>query len=206
MPLEPQTKRVVAFIDGQNLFFAVKSAFGSKYPDYDPQLLATSICASKSWELTEVRFYTGVPDAADHPFWNRFWNNKLAILGTRQVHTFSRPLRYQNHTVQLPDGSSVTYRSGHEKGVDIRIALDVISSARAGACDVILLFSQDQDFSEVALEVRAIAQQQNRWIKVASAYPVDSSYRNRRGIERTDWIGFDRQLYSGCTDPTDYRQ
>ncbi|HEX7549996.1 MAG TPA: hypothetical protein VF579_05440 [Candidatus Methylomirabilis sp.] len=48
MPPEPTVKRTVAFIDGQNLFHAVREAFG----------------------------YTGIPDPSDDPFWNRFWLHK----------------------------------------------------------------------------------------------------------------------------------
>ncbi|HXR04291.1 MAG TPA: hypothetical protein VN836_06240 [Verrucomicrobiae bacterium] len=44
MPAEPAIKRVVAFIDGQNLFYAAKTAFGYKHPNYDPKALATRLC------------------------------------------------------------------------------------------------------------------------------------------------------------------
>ena len=37
--------------------------------------------------------------------------------------------------------------------------------------DAVLLFSQDQDFAELADEVRAIAREQQRWLKIAGAYP-----------------------------------
>src|SRR5207244_10481339 len=33
-----------------------------------------------------------------------------------------------------------------------------------------------------------IAQERSRWIKVASAYPLSPTTRNRRGINRTDWL------------------
>jgi len=33
MPIEPQKKRIIAFFDGQNLFYAVKYAFGYSYPN-----------------------------------------------------------------------------------------------------------------------------------------------------------------------------
>jgi hypothetical protein len=75
----------------------------------------------------------------------------------------------------------------------------------AGDFDVALLSSQDQDFSEVADEVRLIASRDQRWLKVASAFPSSPTYRNRRGIGKTDWIPFDRALYDRCIDPTDYR-
>lgn len=34
MPTEPAIKRVVAFFDGQNLFYAAKYAFGYNWPNY----------------------------------------------------------------------------------------------------------------------------------------------------------------------------
>jgi hypothetical protein len=32
MPVEPGIKRVISFVDGQNLFYGVKKAFGYPYP------------------------------------------------------------------------------------------------------------------------------------------------------------------------------
>lgn len=96
MSAEPSVKRTVAFIDGQNLFHSVKSAFGYTYPNYDVKVLAQSICAVKGWQLDQVRFYTGVPDSADNTMWNGFWAAKLLAMSRQGVWTFSRPLRYRN--------------------------------------------------------------------------------------------------------------
>ena len=68
-----------------------------------------------------------------------------------------------------------------------------------------LVFSQDQDLSEVADEVRVIAKEQGRWIKMASAFPVSPTARNRRGINKTDWVPIDRAIYDACLDLRDYR-
>ena len=92
-----------------------------------------------------------------------------------------------------------------EKGVDMRIALDIVQRAHAKCYDVALVFSQDQDFAEVADEIRAIAREQERWIKIASAYPYSTASRTFRGIDRTDWIQIDRELYDQCLDPRDFR-
>lgn len=35
MPAEPAIKRAVAFVDGQNLFYAARAAFGYHFPNYD---------------------------------------------------------------------------------------------------------------------------------------------------------------------------
>ena len=205
MPPEPSVKRAVAFVDGQNLYHSVRESFGYTYPNYDVHALARALCRSRGWDLAETRFYTGVPDPTDDPFWNKFWTGKLAVMGRQGVHIFSRPLRYRNKSVKLPDGSRYTFLTGEEKGIDVRIALDVISLAHRRAYDVALIFSQDQDLSEVAEEIRAIASEQQRWIKIASAFPSSPTVRNRRGIAKTDWIRIDRATYDACLDRRDYR-
>jgi uncharacterized LabA/DUF88 family protein len=206
MPAEPATKHAIAFIDGQNLFYAVKYAFGYTFPNYDVSALAAATCQSRGWTLSQVRFYTGIPSVQDDAFWNHFWTAKLAVMGTRNVVTFSRHLKYRNQSVRLPDGSTTTVLVGQEKGVDVRLALDVVRLAREAAYDVAVLFSQDQDLSEVADEVRAISVAQQRWIKVACAFPTSPTYQNTRGVNKTDWVRIDRALYDTCIDRTDYRK
>ena len=206
MPAEPQIKRAIAFIDGQNLFLCARTAFGHTYPNYDVQALAHAVCAQHGWSLTETRFYTGVPDQADDPIWNYFWAGKLLQMSRQGVRTYSRALRYRNKRFKLPDGTEHTILVGQEKGVDVRIALDIVATAYRQTADVLLVFSQDQDLSEVADEIRQIAANQGRWLKVASAFPSSPTSVNRRGINGTDWIRIDRALYDSCLDPRDYRQ
>ena len=114
MPSEPSTKRAVAFVDGQNLYHSVREAFGYTYPNYDVSALSRNICRSKGWELLQVRFYTGIPDSSDDAFWSAFWVNKLRVLSWQQVHVYSRPLRYRNKRVTLPDGTA--HRQGSPDG------------------------------------------------------------------------------------------
>jgi uncharacterized LabA/DUF88 family protein len=203
--VEPAIKRAVTFVDGQNLYRSVKEAFGYHYPNYDLQKLSEAVCQSRGWNLTQVRFYTGVPDATDDPRWNHFWVGKLAVMGKTGIEVFSRPLRYRNDRVVLPDGRTHTFLRGSEKGIDVRIALDVIRLAIRNEYDVAVVFSQDQDLSEVADEIRAISRLRGRWIRIACAYPVSPTTGNKRGINHSDWIQIDRNMYDACIDPTDYR-
>jgi len=205
MPQEPADKRTIAFIDGQNLYHAVREAFGYNYPNYDPQKLAETICASQGWKLVQTRFYTGIPSQQDNPFWHKFWCNKLLAMKRKGVHVFGRELRYRNVIVKLPDGGEYSFLTGQEKGIDVRIALDIIRLAHQGEYDVALIFSQDQDLSEAAEEIRVIAREQDRWIKIACAFPVSPTAKNKRGINKTDWIPIDRVTYQRCIDPRDYR-
>ena len=143
---------------------------------------------------------------ADNAFWHSFWERKLRVISWQGVHVYSRSLRYRNKTVRLPDGTEYTFLAGEEKGIDVRIALDVIRMAHRNEFDVALVFSQDQDLSEVAAEIRVIAREQNRWIKIACAFPSSPTSRNRRGIDKTDWVRIDRATYDACLDRRDYRR
>jgi len=205
VPPEPALKRTFAFFDGQNLFYGAKEAFGYRFPNYDPLLLANEVCQRQGWQLNKTFFYTGIPSHNDDPFWNSFWSLKLAVMGKKGISIFNRELRYRNRTVKLSNNQETTILVGQEKGVDIRIALDIIRYTLNGFLDVALVFSQDNDLSEVADEVRKIAQSQNRWLKIASSFPASPTSRNTRGINKTDWIKIDRQLYDSCLDPNDYR-
>ena len=168
--------------------------------------MAERVCTGRDWQLSQTRFYTGIPDAHDDPRWHGFWSAKLAVMGRQEIHVFSRSLRYRNRTVHLPDGTTHAFLAGEEKGIDVRIALDVIRLAHRAEYDVALIMSQDQDLSEVAEEIRTIAHEQNRWIKIACAFPSSPTSRNRRGIDKTDWIKIDRATYEQCLDRRDYRR
>ena len=126
-------------------------------------------------------------------------------MGRQGVVVYSRPLRYRNRTVTLPNGRQHSFLTGKEKGSDVRIALEVIQLAHRRDYYVALARSQDQDLSELAGEIRRIAREQQRWVKIASALPHSPASRNPRGINKTDWIRINRALYDRCPDPRDYR-
>jgi uncharacterized LabA/DUF88 family protein len=205
VPPEPRRRRAVAFIDGQNLFHAARAAFGYTYPSYDVAALCRTLCRRQGWHLKQVRFYTGIPEPADDHFWNRFCSAKLGSMGHQGVYVFTRPLRYRTKTINLPDGTTYSFLSGEEKGIDVRIALDIVRMAYRAEYDVVLILSQDQDLAEVAQEIRTIAREQHRWIKAASAFPQGDGKMSRRGVDKTDWIRIDRATYDSCLDPRDYR-
>jgi uncharacterized LabA/DUF88 family protein len=204
MAKEPAFIRAVAFFDGQNLFHSAKHAFGYSFPNFDPVKLAQKVCEDHGWQNSGVRFYTGIPDASDKPLWNHFWTAKGAQMGREGVHVFTRPLKYRNQRITLPDGTEHSFLDGNEKGIDVRIALDVIRMALKQEFDVAILFCRDQDLSEVADEIRIIAQEQQRWIKMVSAFPSSPAHKVR-GINHTDWIRIDRHAYDACIDKRDYR-
>ncbi len=122
-------------------------------------------------DAAAVHFYMGVPSPTDNAFWHGFWSNKLAMMGRRGVTVYSRPLVYRNKTIQVPGFGAHTFLAGEEKGIDVRLALDALDAAHRNQFDVAVIFSQDQDLSELASLMRQVAGFQNRWIKIASAFP-----------------------------------
>jgi len=195
-----QNKRVVAFVDGQNLFNAAKQAFGYHFPNYDAVKLAQLACEKRGqeqgecWTLVKLHFYTGMPSPTKDEPRNRFWKTKLAAMGRNEiVRTFSRPLVYRNGI-------------GQEKGIDVRLALDAVRLAHENEYDVALIFSQDQDFSELAIEIKRIAEVQGRWVTVVCAYPVGAGYANKSGIDKTDWFKIDKTLYDAAIDHYNHRK
>lgn len=192
-PSEPGIRRACVFVDGQNLFHSAKAAFGIQEPRYDVRALSGSVCGRQGWELVRVFFYTGIPDRTRNPKWHDFWQRRLMEMKRVGVQTFSRPLRYRNRLADLGGGRTEQAVTGEEKGIDVRIAVDMIRYFHERLFDVALVFSQDQDLSEATDELRRLARQQGRWLKVASAFPVGSG--NGRGINRTDWLPIGRQEY-----------
>ena len=207
MPAEPDIKRAVSFIDGQNLYRHAKDAFGHYHPNYDPRKLDDAVCADRGWVNHGVRFYTGIPSAARTPMWDGYWTRRLTAMRRAGIAVTSRPLRYRVETVRLPDGSVHDIPVDREKGIDLRLGLDVVRMARNAELDVAIVFSQDQDLAEAGREVRDISRSADRWLKVVSAFshgPNATSSRCR-GIDQTDWFRMDQDFYEACLDPRDYR-
>jgi uncharacterized LabA/DUF88 family protein len=87
-----------------------------------------------------------------------------------QKRYWSNAVSYHNQTLTLAAGSQQSVRFGFEKGVDMQIAIDALT--RRNAYDVVLIFSQDQDLKGLATAIHELAKEENRWIKLASAFPV----------------------------------
>ena len=229
----PALPRAVCFFDCQNLFRSAQRAFEwVEYPDFDPVKLAEHVCRVKGWVLTGTRVYTGVPASTENFALHHFWTNKLLQLERRNAFVFRRRVVYNDRETRwpgdvrvclpgqkelregtplfladgrpLPKGTTFRVRTGHEKGVDVRVALDMLSLAYAGTYDVGVVFSQDQDLTEVVADIKTLAKSAGRWIKLASAFPLSRNGQQTRGVNGTDWVPLDEHAYRECLDPRDY--
>lgn len=181
------------------------AAFGHHHPNYDIKKLVETVVIKDGWISQEIRFYTGVPRPIDDAFWNQTWSAKLAAMGRSGVKITKRDLRYHDEKINLSDGTIGSKRVAREKGIDIRIALDLVSLARTKAFDVAVIFSQDQDLAEAVVEAKAIAKEVDHIAEFWCAYPVSDLCSNLRGIDKTTWIRIEESTYNSCLDPRDYR-
>lgn len=195
----------MAFFDVQNLFRHAKDAFqvtpgdGYHHPNFDPKKLHAAVAAELGFTPTLTRFYTGVPPESESEMWSGYWNSRTIALKRSGVVVETRKLRY--HIEEDHNGDEI--KIAHEKGIDIRIALDLVRCARRKEFDVAIIFSQDQDLSEAVSEIKDIAREQKREVTVYSAYPFNLDAR--RGINGATWFQIEQSVYDNCIDPTDYR-
>ena len=109
----------------------------------------------------------------------------------------------------LPEGRAIPgkfiIRLGEEKGIDVRIAVDLIRLTYRNEFDVAVVFSQDQDLSEAIREVIEIAKDQKRFVGLYSAFPVSSRRTYWEPIDNTNSIEIDQPLYDACLDRHDFR-
>lgn len=205
-PYKLKIDRVHAFFDGQNLFLTAKECFGYTYPNFDPIKLAEKITSQEpNRQLTKIHFYTGVHSKKENEFLHTLWMNKLQGLRRANVDVQHRFLQYTEIPIINDDGKVEIIKKPREKGIDVKLALDLIRLARKDNYDVAIIFSQDTDLNEAIDELYDIKEEFNRWIRFESAYPFIEGMRNPRGLKRTKWRKISKEVYDQCLDDRDYR-
>ena len=191
----------------QNLYRRARAVFPDvKYPNFDPVALAGLVAKKYSLKIKQIKFYTGIPPKKRYPHWHIFWTRKLANLGRNElVKTFTRQTRLRKNTITI-DGKDHEIEFDVEKGIDVRIAVEIVSDVFYQKSDAIVIFSQDQDLSEAVSESKKICKNQNRYISIFSAFPLVSSLPlYKQGIHGTNWIRISQTDYNQCIDTRDYR-
>ena len=188
--------RTLVLIDGQNLYRLAKRAYGPgppyHWPSYDVVKLAHALASTSSGRtVSEIRFYTGVPDHSQDAFWHRFWNNKLRALQRQGVYAYRGRLNCNGQNVQ-------------EKGVDVSLAIDLVQATHQQSYEVAIIVSQDSDLAPAVTLARHVAQGQNRTVYFESAVPPVPG-RRLFGIAGTTLTPIDKATYDNCLDQTDHR-
>ena len=193
--------RTIIFFDGQNLFHLAKAAFGGSgtgsqytYPSYDVERLAKRIAnATSGREITQIRFYTGVPspnEEDEDERWHIFWSNKLRYIKSQGIYVYKGRIN----------------SSRQEKGVDVSLAIDLIDLTYQNKYDLAIIVSQDWDFGPAVRLAKVIATGQRHNVEFESWFPYapDCGILDR-GIPGTTWKKIDKNLYDRCIDVNEYR-
>ena len=105
--------RTSVFIDGQNLYRLAMRAYGRVYPYYWP-----------SYDVVKLANAL-VPSQSQNADWHAFWNNKLRHLSRQGVIVYRQELS----------------RLGQEKGIDVRLAAELVQTTYTQLYDVAIIVS-----------------------------------------------------------------
>jgi uncharacterized LabA/DUF88 family protein len=161
--------RVAVFIDGANVYQAFRVAFGSAR--YAPARLAVELAAGRP--LVRTGFYiAAVPQDMD-------------------AHLYAGQQRFLAR-LQTEPGLTVwtgrMARSGgrwYEKGVDVKIATDMVALAYAGEYDVAILVSGDGDLAPAVHEVRRLGRRvENAMTRARRSWHLGRESSSFRLIDR----------------------
>lgn len=144
--------KAIVFIDGSNFYFWLKdleAQIDDKHSllEFDFRKFAEWLAANDKNELVEVRYYIGaLKRQRNNEKSEKMYADQQKLLGKLQQQKIPVVL---GQLIQHPD------KTFHEKGVDVRLAVEMIRLAREKMYDVAYLVSSDTDLVVAVEEVRS---------------------------------------------------
>jgi uncharacterized LabA/DUF88 family protein len=144
--------RVVAYVDGFNLYFGLKAGHGREYLWLDLQKLAESLLRPGQ-QLLEVKYFTA--RVRDDPDAERRQSTYLDALA-RHCHKVRRiEGRFQEKSRSCRNCGAV-WTGYEEKKTDVNIAVTLVEDAIRDTYDIALLISADSDLTPAVAAVRRL--------------------------------------------------
>jgi len=143
-------KKAFVFIDGNNFYFKLKELISKL--DKRLSLLEFGFRKFSEWlvkpnKLIEIRYYIGaIKRQANNSKSEKLYADQQKLIGKLQQQNIFIEL---GQLIQHPD------KTYHEKGVDVRIAVEMIRFARQDKYDQAYLLSSDTDLLPAIEEVQA---------------------------------------------------
>lgn len=141
--------RAVIFIDGNNFYHKLKEAVPLDRSLIDFQYVNFGKRIINRDDLEEMRYYLGAikrQHSYDREKSEKMYNNQQRLLGKLQSQGVATIM---GSLIQHPD------KTFHEKGVDVRIAVEMIKLAREDKYDKAYLVSSDTDLVPAVEEVKS---------------------------------------------------
>lgn len=162
-------------MDGANIYRAFRNAFGSG--KYAPIKLATELASGR--QLVAARFYIA------------------AVPQQMGAQLYADQQRFLTHLKQQRGLSVWTGRMAetngrwYEKGVDVKIATDMVAMAYAGEYDVAVLISGDGDLAPAVHEVRRLGRAvENAMVRARRSWHLIQ--------ESSKFLEIERDLFERC--------
>lgn len=138
------------FIDGSNFYFKLKQLvqkMGEQHSLLDFRFQDFCAWLTEGKELVQVHYYIGaLKQKRGDEKSERMYANQQRLIGKLQQQQVRVVL---GHIIQHPD------KSFHEKGVDVRLAIEMIRYARINTYDHAYLLSSDTDLVPAVEEVQS---------------------------------------------------
>jgi len=196
--------RVVVFLDYQNVYMGAREAFhpfGSPSQDgqIDPRKLGELIVSKSPFdrELVSVRVYRGQPDSEKDP--------RAYAANDRQCQTWRKLPKTTVISRSLQYPREWPKEKEREKGIDVKLAIDIVSMAVRGEFEVGILMSRDTDLKPALEFVRDLNGDPYPRCEVA-AWSSPHSHSKRLSIPGAKiwchWLN--ESDYKAVADPTNY--
>lgn len=203
--------RVAVFIDYQNVYKQARKAFsrtttpdeGQVYPRRLGLLLTDRGRAlDTSRALEAVHVYRGEPTAKHDRKGQAACQRQVRYWASQAlVDPWTRPLHYYPTDKKDWQGNQVW--EAREKGIDVRLAVDMVLGAKRDEFDVAVLFSCDTDLVPALDGVLA---ERKRCEVAAWKSPTEWSSRLDADTRKLWCHWLDETDYDRCRDPADYTQ
>jgi uncharacterized LabA/DUF88 family protein len=163
--------KVMIFVDGSNLYHGLKSTMGKASVDFERFMKKLT----GGRDLVRAYYYS-VPvnqydDLQKYKAQQRFFSRLDRIPYFETVLGRLAPRERSNKCPKCGHEHKVTFRN--EKGVDVKIAVDMLSMATKNLYDVAILVSGDGDFDKAIKEVKDLGKHvENAYFTAGHAYQL----------------------------------
>ncbi len=134
-------QRAIVYIDGYNLYYGMRAAFGNRYMWLDLQAFSESLLQPQT-ELVAVKYFTAITKAAADS-----QQRQDVYLNALQAHCDKLEIFYGLFLSKSRRCSSCQkeHKSFEEKKTDVNIACEIINDAYLDRYDLCYLVSGDSD-------------------------------------------------------------